>query len=56
MAFDKGLVTNYGERGATNRRGGHVKFYPFEKRTMEKVLAMVKVGHKKFCGSLYVVA
>ena len=28
----KGLVTNYGEVGLQNgRRGGHVKFYPYEK-------------------------
>ena len=26
----KGLVTNYGEGGATKRDGGHVKFYPYE--------------------------
>ena len=28
----KGLVTNYGEGGGLqNGRGGHVKFYPYEK-------------------------
>ena len=27
----KGLVTNYGEGGATKREGGHVKFYPYKK-------------------------
>ena len=28
----KGLVTNYGEGGLQNGRGGgHVKFYPYEK-------------------------
>ena len=27
----KGLVTNYGGGGVQNRRGGHVKFYPYEK-------------------------
>ena len=33
----KGLVTNYGERGATKREGGgHVKFYPYEKRGRKK--------------------
>ena len=26
----KGVVTNYGEGGATKREGGHVKFYPYE--------------------------
>ena len=41
------MVTNYGERGATKREGGggHVKFYPYEKRGgEEKVLAMLKGG------------
>ena len=29
----KGLVTNYGEGGGVqNRRGAHMKFYPYEKR------------------------
>ena len=51
---DKGLVTNYGEGGATKREGGHVKFY--EKGGAEKVLAMLKGGHKKFWGSFYTVA
>ena len=32
----KGLVTNYGEGGATKREGGHVKFYPYEKRGQKK--------------------
>ena len=27
----KGLVTNYGEGGLQNGRGGHMKFYPYEK-------------------------
>ena len=27
----KGLVTHYGEGGLQNGRGGHVKFYPYEK-------------------------
>ena len=38
--------------GTTKREGGgggQVKF-------AEKVLAKLKVGHKKFCGSFYVVA
>ena len=48
-----GVVINYGEvgggGGATKREGGgHVKFYPYE-----KVLAMLKGGHKKFWGSFY---
>ena len=32
----KGLVTNYGEGGATKREGGHVKFYPYEKGGRKK--------------------
>ena len=36
--------------------GGHVKFYPYEKGRAEKVLAMLKEGHKKFWGSFYAVA
>ena len=36
--FDKpkGVVTNYGEGGATKREGGHVKFYPYEKGGQKK--------------------
>ena len=49
-----------GGRGATKRRGGHVKFYRYEKGGgAEKVLAMLKGGgggHKTFRGSFYVVA
>ena len=43
----KGLVINYGEGGLQNGRGGHVKFYPYEKGGgggTEKVLAMLKGG------------
>ena len=29
--LSKGLVTNYGEEGLQNGRGGDVKFYPYEK-------------------------
>ena len=36
--------------------GGHVKFYPYEEGGAEKVLAMLKGGHKKFWGSFYAVA
>ena len=32
----KGVVTNYGEGGATKREGGHVKFYPYEKGGRKK--------------------
>ena len=59
MAAAKGLVTNYGEGGyKTGRGGGHVKFYPYEKwgGGAEKVLAMLKGGHKQFWGSFYAVA
>ena len=46
------------EGGLQNERGGgHVKFYPYEKgRRAEKVLAMLKGGHNKFWGSIYMVA
>ena len=45
----KGLVTNYGEGGGgrlQNGRGGHVKFYSYEKGGggVEQVLAMLKGG------------
>ena len=33
----KGLVSNYGEGGELqNGRGGHVKFYPYEKGGQER--------------------
>ena len=44
----KGLVTNYGEGGATKREGGAHEVLPRRKRGAEKVLAMLKGGHKKF--------
>ena len=52
------MVTNYGEGGLQNGRGGgHVKFYPYEKGGgAEKVLAILKGGHKKFWGRFYTVA
>ena len=34
--FSKGLVTNYGEGGPQNGRGGQVKFYPYEKGGRKK--------------------
>ena len=44
---DWSLITGRG--GATKREGGHVKFYPYEKGGgAEKVLAMLKRGHKRF--------
>ena len=33
-----------------------MKFYPYEKGGPEKVLAMLKGGHKKFWGRFYAVA
>ena len=56
MSKFKGLVTNYGEGGATKREGGAPEVLPLRKGGAEKVLAMLKGGHKKFRGSFYVVA
>ena len=52
------MVINYGEGGRLqNGRGGHVKFYPYEKGGgAEKVLAILKGGHKQFWGRFYAVA
>ena len=52
---DWSLITG---RGGGYKTGGwgHMKFYPYEKGGAEKVLAMLKGGHKKFWGSFYVVA
>ena len=48
----KGMVTNYGEGGATKREGGACEVLPLRKGGAEKVLAMLKQGgHKKFWGS-----
>ena len=52
----KGLVTNYGEGGATKREGGAREVLPLRKGGAQKVLAMLKGGHKKFWGSFYAVA
>ena len=53
----KGLVTNYGEGGLQNGRGGAREVLPLHKGgAEEKVLAMLKGGHKKFWGRFYVVA
>ena len=54
--MNKGLVTNYGEGGATKREGGAREVLPLRKGGAEKVLAMLKGGHKKFWGSFYAVA
>ena len=44
----KGLVTNYGEGGLQNGRGGPREVLPLRKGGSEKVLAMLKGGHTKF--------
>ena len=54
--FPKGLVTNYGEGGATKREGGAREVLPLQKGGAEKVLAMLKGGHTKFWGRFYAVA
>ena len=36
MFQTKGVVTNYGEGGATKQEGGDVKFYPYEKGGRKK--------------------
>ena len=45
------------EGGLHNRRGGHVKFYPYKKGRggAEKVLGMLNEGggHNKFWGSCF---
>ena len=58
VRLSMGLVTNYGEEGGGSKTGGggHVKFYPYENGGAEKVLAMLKGGHKKFWGRFYAVA
>ena len=52
----KGLVTNYGEGGATKQEGRAREVLPLRKGGAGKVLAMLKGGHKKFLGSFYVEA
>ena len=55
-SLNKGVVTNYGEGGATKREGGAREVLPLRKGGAEKVLAILKGGHKKFWGTFYVVA
>ena len=43
-----GLVTNYGEGGQQNGSGGHVKFYPYEKRGGGGSFSHAEGGYKKF--------
>ena len=40
----EGLVTNYGEGGATKREGGAREVLPLRKGGTEKVLAILKGG------------
>ena len=47
---NKGLVTNYGEGGATQREGGAREVLPLEKGGAEKVLAVLKGGAQKVLG------
>ena len=42
--------------GATKRERGAREVLPLQKGGAEKVLAMLKGGHKTFWGSFYVVA
>ena len=48
LGICKGLVTNYGEGGATKREGGASEVLPLRKGGAEKVLAMLKGGTKSF--------
>ena len=43
----KGLVTNYGEGGLQNGRGGASEVLPLRKGGAEKVLAILKGGAQK---------
>ena len=54
---DWSLITGRGWGYKTRGGGGYVKFYPYEKgEGAEKVLAILKGGHKKFWGSFCAVA
>ena len=53
---NKGLVTNYGKGGGYKTRCGACEVLPLRKGGAEKVLAILKGGHKKFWGSFYAVA
>ena len=46
----KGVVTNYGEGGATKREGGAREVLPLQKGGAEKVLAILKGGAQKVLG------
>ena len=49
----RGLVTNYGEGGATKREGGPREVLPLRKGGAEKVLAMLKGGAQKSFGVVF---
>ena len=49
----KGLVTNYGEGGATKREGGHMKFYHYEKGGGGKSFSHTEVGAQKGFGVVF---
>ena len=49
--YTKGLITNYGEGGATKH-----EVLPLQKGGAEKVLAMLKGRHKMFWSRFYAVA
>ena len=48
--LSKGLVTNYGEGGATKREGGAREVLPLRKGGAEEVLAMLKGGAQQVLG------
>ena len=48
--YDKGVVINYGEGGATKREGGAREVLPLRKGGAEKVLAILKGGAQKVLG------
>ena len=54
---DWSLITGRGGGGLQNGRGGHMKFYPYEKGGSGKSFSHAEGGgHKKFWGSFYAVA
>ena len=50
LEVNKGVVTNYGEGGATKREGGAREVLPLRKGGAEKVLAILKGGGTKSFG------
>ena len=53
---DWSLITGRGGGGYKMGGGGACVVLPLRKGGAQKVLAMLKVGHKKFWGSWYAVA